>query len=209
MNKKILFILIITIVSFQLVVFSIQKHESSSWLGLFRWIAIPFHRGWLVVQNGLDQVVSNFTSKSDSNSRIASPGPRGSRDSRTFVRGESRFSLDSAARHSRVRALRRVAASEPAVTRAETRRHEHTQDNPRHPSIPTPQDASSLHSRDEPRNHLYHKVLESKWLKTGFSRFASFSRFTPCGARRTAQLPEEPNPLSGIGLQLVPERRRL
>lgn len=153
--------------------------------------------------------VSNFTSKSDSNSRIASPGPRGSRDSRTFVRGESRFSLDSAARHSRVRALRRVAASEPAVTRAETRRHEHTQDNPRHPSIPTPQDASSLHSRDEPRNHLYHKVLESKWLKTGFSRFASFSRFTPCGARRTAQLPEEPNPLSGIGLQLVPERRRL
>jgi rod shape-determining protein MreC len=63
MNKKILFILIITIVSFQLVVFSIQKHESSSWLGLFRWIAIPFHRGWLVVQNGLDQVVSSFTSK--------------------------------------------------------------------------------------------------------------------------------------------------
>lgn len=63
MNKKILFILIITIVSFQLVVFSIQKHEVSGWLGNLRWATVPFHRGWLVVQNGLDQVVSNFTSK--------------------------------------------------------------------------------------------------------------------------------------------------
>jgi rod shape-determining protein MreC len=63
MKKKILFILIIAIVSFQLVVFSIQKHEVSGWLGNLRWATVPFHRGWLVVQNGLDQVVSNFTSK--------------------------------------------------------------------------------------------------------------------------------------------------
>ena len=63
MKKKILFILIIAIVSFQLVVFSIQKHEVSGWLGTLRWATVPFHRGWLVVQNGLDQVVSNFTSK--------------------------------------------------------------------------------------------------------------------------------------------------
>jgi hypothetical protein len=34
MKKKILFILIIAIVSFQLVVFSIQKHEVSGWLGV-------------------------------------------------------------------------------------------------------------------------------------------------------------------------------
>lgn len=81
-----------------------------------------------------------------------------------------------------------------------TRRHGPPPANPRHPSIPTPQDASSLHSRDEPRNHLYHKVLGSKWLKPGFSRFASFSRFTPCGVVRVAQLAEESNPLLARGL---------
>lgn len=63
MKKKLVLILIIFIVVFQLVVFSVQKHETSSWFGSLRVIAIPFHRGWLVVQNGLDRVVSNFASK--------------------------------------------------------------------------------------------------------------------------------------------------
>ena len=63
MKKRFVFILIIAIVAFQLVVFSIQKHETSSWFGSLRLIAVPFHRGWLIIKNGLDWVVSNFSSK--------------------------------------------------------------------------------------------------------------------------------------------------
>ena len=63
MKKKIFFIFIIDLVSFQLLVFSLQNHQVSGWLGTLRRISVPFYRGWSVVQNGLNWVVTNFASK--------------------------------------------------------------------------------------------------------------------------------------------------
>ena len=63
MKKKIFFIFIIDLVSFQLLVFSLQNHQVSGWLGTLIRISVPFYRGWSVVQNGLNWVVTNFASK--------------------------------------------------------------------------------------------------------------------------------------------------
>ena len=63
MKKRFVFVLVIVIIAFQLVVFSLQKHEASSWIGSLRMIGIPFYRGGLVIQKSLDWIISNFSSK--------------------------------------------------------------------------------------------------------------------------------------------------
>jgi rod shape-determining protein MreC len=63
MKKKIFIILIVVLFSLQIIVFSVRNREVSDWLGAFKMIAVPFHRGWLVVQHGLTRFMDSFASK--------------------------------------------------------------------------------------------------------------------------------------------------
>ncbi|MCX6091008.1 MAG: rod shape-determining protein MreC [Atribacterota bacterium] len=63
MKRRVIFILIVLLVSFQLIFFFYRSREVSSSFGEMRVVAIPFYRGWMVVRREVASFFNYFSSK--------------------------------------------------------------------------------------------------------------------------------------------------